>query len=107
MFQAGITQNAGIELITSGLTATWFVETGASTIGRITPAGVVTEFSAGISAGAWHHSRAMEIWFTEAEALLDDHWLGVVTEFSDGITVGAVPPESPPARWRTLIHVSG
>ena len=50
-FSAGISAKAEPFSITAGPDGNlWFTEWGANRIGRITPSGVVTEFSAGISA---------------------------------------------------------
>src|SRR5262249_61463950 len=47
----------------------WFTENSANRIGRITPAGVVTEFSAGITPGGRPHQITAgpdgNLWFTE------------------------------------------
>ncbi len=48
----------------------WFAESGAKRIGRITPAGVVTEFNAGTTGftGSMTVAKNGDIWFTEGEA---------------------------------------
>ena len=75
----------------------WFAGFNDDKIGRITPQGVVTEFSAGISPGAGLYDIAAgadgNLWFTEAglDRIGRITPLGVVTEFSAGITPGAVP----------------
>ena len=66
----------------------WFTESTGDRIGRITPSGVVTEFAAGITAGASHADIALapdgNMWFTErARSRIGAHLdLGVVTEFT-------------------------
>ncbi len=65
-------------------------------MGRITPAGVVTEFSAGITPGSALQEMAVgpdgNIWFTErAGGVGRITPAGVVTEFSDGLSLGASP----------------
>ena len=75
----------------------WFTEDDGNRIGRITPGGIVTEFSVGITAGAGPAGIAAgpdgNLWFTE----VDGHRIGritpsgVVTEFSAGITANAWP----------------
>ena len=74
----------------------WFAERDGR-IGRITPLGVVTEFSTGISANAAPTGITAgpdgNLWFTEAngDRIGRITPLGVVTEFSIGITAGATP----------------
>ena len=66
-------------------------------IGRITPLGVVTEFSAGITGGAKPLGITAgpdgNLWFTEqiGNRIGRITPLGVVTEFSTGISAGATP----------------
>jgi streptogramin lyase len=49
-FGTGITAGAGLDGITTGLDNNlWFTESGTSKIGQITPSGVVTEFTPGLS----------------------------------------------------------
>ena len=75
----------------------WFTEIFGNRIGRITPLGVVTEFSAGITAGAEPRGITAgpdgNLWFTEYSGNRIGRItpLGVVTEFSAGITAGAAP----------------
>src|SRR4029450_11320803 len=73
----------------------WFTEPGINKIGRITPLGVVTEFSTGITPGAAPIGITAgsdgNLWFTE---LFGDQIgritpLGAVIEFGGGITAGA------------------
>jgi streptogramin lyase len=74
----------------------WFTEPDGNRIGRITPLGVATEFSAGITAGAGPYDITAgpdgNLWFTERVGrigrITPD---GVVTEFSAGITANAHP----------------
>ncbi len=66
----------------------WFIESTANKIARITMAGVVTEFSAGISANAGLSGIFAgpdgNLWFTEGTAnkIGKITTAGVVTEFS-------------------------
>ena len=70
---------------------------GGNRIGRITPLGVVTEFSAGITPGANPGGITAgpdgNLWFTEQSGNRIGRItpLGVVTEFSAGISAGAGP----------------
>ncbi len=70
----------------------WFGEGNAAKIGRITPDGTVTEFSAGITAGAHIYNLTAgpdgNIWFSEEDTNKIGRitTAGVVTEFSQGIT---------------------
>jgi len=74
----------------------WFTETYANAIGRITPAGAVTEFSAGISSSAHPESITAgpdgNLWFTEQNGYRIGRitTAGVVTEFGTGITPNAI-----------------
>ena len=93
---AGISPGAGLRGIAAGPDGNvWFTE-GAGRIGRITPAGAVTEFSLGITPG----TRPLDItagpdgnlWFTELQGGIGRITpAGVVTEFTAGITAGASP----------------
>jgi virginiamycin B lyase len=85
-----------------GITSTtdgnlWFTEPGADAIGRITPAGVVTQFVNGITAGAAPLQIAQGIdgnlWFTEygGNKVGRITTAGVVTEFSAGISANSGP----------------
>jgi sugar lactone lactonase YvrE len=75
----------------------WFTESRGNRIGRITMAGVITEFSAGLTSGAGPAGIAAgpdgNLWFTEYDGNRIGRItpLGVVTEFSAGITAGALP----------------
>jgi streptogramin lyase len=75
----------------------WFVEWGANKIGRITPAGVLTEFSAGLSSNAGLAGIAAgpdgNLWFTEANVNKIGRITptGVITQFSTGISGGSAP----------------
>jgi len=74
----------------------WFTEFDGNRIGRITPAGVVTEFSAGISAGAYPYGITAgpdgNLWFTEyySNRIGRITPAGAVTEFSAGISADTV-----------------
>src|SRR5262245_60235950 len=69
----------------------WFTEADANRIGRITPAGVVTQFPAGITPGSQPGEITAgpdgNLWFTEADGNRIGRITpaGVVTEFSAGI----------------------
>jgi hypothetical protein len=75
----------------------WFTESPGNQIGRITPAGVVTEFWSGIIGGAVPTGIANgpdgRLWFTEASSNQIGRITtsGVVTEFTTGITAGSSP----------------
>ena len=75
----------------------WFTLQGANRIGRITPLGVKTEFSAGISPSANLQTITAgpdgNLWFTEngGNRIGRITPFGVVTEFSAGISPGAGP----------------
>ncbi|MFZ9669733.1 MAG: virginiamycin B lyase family protein, partial [Solirubrobacterales bacterium] len=75
----------------------WFTELSGNRIGKITPAGVITEYSAGITAGAAPYGIAAgpdgNMWFTERNGnrIGKITPAGVVTEYSAGITAGANP----------------
>jgi streptogramin lyase len=98
-FSAGITPGSGLGAITTGPDGNlWFTEEfgNGPGIGRITPAGVVTEFSTitpesvpqGITTGPDGN-----LWFTESKGNRIGRITpaGVVTEFSKGITEGSAP----------------
>ena len=77
----------------------WFTEIDAvhgDRIGRITPAGQITEFSTGITAGSQPFDITAgpdgNLWFTEtADRIGRITPAGQVTEFSTGITAGSQP----------------
>ncbi|MCU1376363.1 MAG: putative antibiotic hydrolase, partial [Actinomycetia bacterium] len=94
-FTAGITggANANPQGITLGPDGNmWFTELLGDRIGNITPGGVITEFSAGITAGARPNSIALgpdgNLWFTESQG----RRIGVMapgqaaTEYATGIS---------------------
>ena len=70
----------------------WFTEFGGDRIGRITPSGTVTEYSAGITAGSDPNDITTgpdgNLWFTEyaGNRIGRITPAGVVTEYSAGIT---------------------
>jgi streptogramin lyase len=69
----------------------WFAQDGPDAIGRVTPAGVVTLFTAGISVGANPERIVLgpdgNLWFAEEAGRIGRITpAGVVTEFSAGIT---------------------
>jgi len=72
----------------------WFTEPAAGRIGRITPTGTVTEFSAGISAGSgpWDITAGPDgnLWFTELDGRIGRITpTGTITEFRSGISAGS------------------
>jgi len=94
-FSAGISFGAGLGSITAGPDGNlWFTESG-NRIGQITPAGVVTEFSTGITASPVRITAGPDgnLWFTEyyGQRIGRITPQGVITEFSDGIGADAAP----------------
>jgi streptogramin lyase len=86
-FSAGISAGAGVEGIAPGPDGNlWFTEEGKHQVGRITPAGVITEFSTGISGGTGEITAGPDhkLWFSEfsANKIGTITPSGVVTEFS-------------------------
>jgi uncharacterized protein (TIGR03437 family) len=75
----------------------WFTDEGANKVGRITPAGVITEFSAGITAGANPFGIAAgpdgNLWFTELAGNRIGRVTpaGVITEFTTGLVANGGP----------------
>ncbi|HTD38880.1 MAG TPA: hypothetical protein VK669_15320, partial [Candidatus Limnocylindrales bacterium] len=82
----------------------WFTELRTNRVGKITPAGTVTEFSAGISPGAtpWGIAAGRDgnLWFTEGDGGPPSYSTpriarittsGVVTEFTQGMSAGTFP----------------
>jgi streptogramin lyase len=71
----------------------WFTESPGNRIGRITPAGVVTEFSTGITSYPSRITAGPDnnLWFTGSNSIGRITPAGVVTEFSTGITAGSYP----------------
>jgi streptogramin lyase len=76
----------------------WFVEAGANRIGKVTPAGVVTTFSAGLSSSAGLAGITAgpdgNLWFTESSKDRIGRinpTTGVITEFTAGINGGSDP----------------
>ena len=75
----------------------WFTERTGARIGRITPAGAVTEFSTGITPSSFRTGIAAgpdgNLWFTEefGDRIGRITPAGDVTEFSTGITAGSRP----------------
>jgi virginiamycin B lyase len=76
----------------------WFTEPGADAIGRVTAAGVLTEFTTGITHGSQPYEIANDgidnnLYFTEfsGNRIGRITTSGTVTEFSKGITAGATP----------------
>ena len=90
---------------------TWFVESGANKIARVTPSGGIVEFSAGLTAAAGLAGIVAgpdgNLWFTEGarNAIGQITPAGVITEFSTGSewrsqAVG----DHGGARWQALVH---
>jgi len=77
----------------------WYVDPAANLIGRITPAGSITEFTDGLSGGAQPMAIAKgpdgKLWFTEQAAgkIGRITTAGVITEFSSGISGSAQPAD--------------
>src|SRR5205807_545031 len=75
----------------------WFTETSTDKIGRITPGGVVTEFSSGITAdsGPYYITAGPDgnLWFTEffGNKIGKITTTGTVTEYSAGLSSGSGP----------------
>ena len=75
----------------------WFAEQRGNRIGRITPTGVITEFSAGLSAASGPFFVAAgpdgNMWFTEAQGNRIGRITpaGVTTEFSAGLSPASRP----------------
>src|SRR6266542_683651 len=93
-FSAGISPGAGPLGITAGPDGNlWFTENYGNRIGRITPLGVVTEFSGGLESFDITAGPDGNLWFTESggDRIGKITPLGVVTEFGAGITPGAGP----------------
>lgn len=98
-YSNGLTQGApfaGVLYIARGLDGSmWFTENGGDRIGKITPAGAITEYSEGISKGA-RPTRIRagadgSMWFTEPgiNAVGRITPAGKVTEFTANISPGA------------------
>jgi streptogramin lyase len=79
----------------------WFVETTANKIGRVTPAGGISEFSTGLSSNAGLSGIAAgpdgNIWFAESSrdriGRITTGATPVITEFWLGITGGSAPQD--------------
>ena len=75
----------------------WFTEQSSNDIGRITPAGVITEFPISADASPWGIVTGPDgnLWFTDssstASAIGRITPAGVVTLFSSGLTAGSQP----------------
>src|SRR6266516_3605993 len=75
----------------------WFTENEGNRIGKITPAGVVSEYGAGISADSHPLGIAAgpdgNLWFTEfyGDRIGKITPAGVVSEYSAGISAGSNP----------------
>jgi virginiamycin B lyase len=88
-----LTYNAGPARITAGPDGNlWFTEPVVQRVGRITPAGIITEFPASSSSpGAITSGPDGNLWFLNADAIDRITTTGVVTQFSQGITPGSRP----------------
>jgi virginiamycin B lyase len=77
----------------------WFVETSANKIGRMTPAGTLTEFSSNLSSGAGLSGITAgpdgNLWFAESfrNRIGRITTAGAITEFSTGISSGSQPED--------------
>ena len=75
----------------------WYVDPAANLVGRITPNGSITEFTAGLSdaAGPSYIAKGPDgaLWFTETDAgrIGRITTAGVITEFSSGISGSSQP----------------
>jgi streptogramin lyase len=91
------TGSGPIEMTTGPDGNLWFVESTANKIGRLTPAGTLTEFSTGLptSAGLFGITAGPDgnLWFTESNADRIGRITptGVITQFSSGIKKGGSP----------------
>ncbi|HXB69236.1 MAG TPA: IPTL-CTERM sorting domain-containing protein [Candidatus Acidoferrales bacterium] len=87
--------------------ALWFTESFADRIGRITTAGVITEYSTGITPGSTPDGIAAgpdgALWFTDRSSFVGPGFgpgalgrittAGVITEYSTGLSAGSDPFE--------------
>ena len=97
-YTAGLTQGSDPTAITAGPDGNlWFTQPGKPGIGRITPAGTITEFGSGPSGGAPSDIAAGadgNLWFTmtgpDRIARLAPA-TGVVTEFTEGLDPAGAP----------------
>lgn len=75
----------------------WFTVSGANRIGRITTAGIITEFTTGLTANAFPYGICAgpdgNLWFAEFDGNRIGRITpaGVITEFSTGISAGSFP----------------
>jgi uncharacterized repeat protein (TIGR01451 family) len=102
-FEVGISPGSAPTAIAAGPDGNlWFTEIFGNRIGRITPAGVVTEFSEGISPPPQYSMSGLSgiaagpdgnVWFTEGYLNRIGRITpsGIVTEFSAGITPASGP----------------
>jgi streptogramin lyase len=93
----GMSAGAGPNDIAAGPDGNlWFTESNINRIGRITPGGIVIEFSAGITSSPNGITAGPDgnLWFTESNDRIGRITpLGVVTEFTVGISLGANPAD--------------
>ena len=94
-FSAGITAGAFPWGIAAGSDGNvWFTEFLGHRIGKITPAGVVTQFSAGITGAPnfMHGGPDGNVWFTMGNRSIGRITpSGVVTEFTAGVSLNSSP----------------
>jgi streptogramin lyase len=97
-FTQGITGTATAGLTTGPDGNLWFTEeAGGGRIGRITPDGVITEFTQGLTSGSTPFDITTgpdgNLWFTEANGTRVGRitTAGAITEFSAGITASSQP----------------
>jgi hypothetical protein len=96
-YSAGITFGSTVEMIALGPDGNlWFAENNVSKIGRITPAGVVTEFPLTPNSGPMWIASGPDgnVWFTEYDSTRRVGRItptGVVTEFTTGTTPNSYP----------------
>ncbi len=107
------TPGTGPQAVTTGSDGNlWFVESGGDRIGRMTPAGVVTIFSSGLSSSPGIAGITTgpdgNVWFTES----DNDGIGritpggVITEYFTGIDGGSEPRDIAPGPGNTLWFTS-
>jgi streptogramin lyase len=102
-FEAGFSSNNGAWDIVPGPDGNmWFTEENADRVGRITPTGVLTEFSTGLTKGSPRGITAGpdgNLWFTEYNgggAIGRVTTAGTITEYSAALSADAKPNDIAP-----------
>src|SRR5438270_580178 len=94
-YSAGLTPLSGpYGIVTGPDGALWFTEFNRSRIGRVTTAGVITEFFAGMTGTGEGIAAGPDgaLWFAEDQDRIGRiTTTGVITEYSNGITAGGTP----------------